>query len=113
MRKLQPIQWTIEERETVITKQEIGPLVLNAWNGHYKRNSFETRAAVIAHIMGMDGIDWDAFKENGASYRDYWDRHGWQFNSETLLGWVRNGYSPAPPEKQADPRFVPAWMREE
>jgi len=87
-----------------MTAHDIGELVLHAWKNHHKRNSFETRDAVVAHIMGMDGIDWDEFAINGAMYRKHWDRVGWQYNSETLLAWVRNGCCPPPPEPETAER---------
>ena len=72
-----------------------GILTESAWEHHHKRSRFETRDLVVPMVIAMD-LDWDRFERNHAAYRVYWDRHGWQFNPETLLAWVRNGMMPPP-----------------
>jgi hypothetical protein len=74
-----------------------GPLVSSAWDRHHKRSRFETRDMVISMLMAMN-LDCERFERNHAAYCEYWDFHGWQYNPETLLAWVRNGMCPPPPE---------------
>jgi hypothetical protein len=95
-------------------------LVEAAWERHHKRaRGFgEARDVAIPYILGMSNLDWDRFDRNHPLYCNYWDRHGWNFCSETLLAWVMNGCCPPPPEAQRfassiqpKPSAPESWVR--
>jgi len=90
-------------------------IVQAAWARHHKRNNYATRLITLRTILGMEGIDWDAFERNHIAYCEYRDRHGWDFGTETLLAWVENGCCGPPPEPmkaQANTRLSRIGNRE-
>jgi uncharacterized protein YdaU (DUF1376 family) len=85
-----------------------------SWSRHRKNISRETKPLVFSMIF--DGVrtgkvDLATFRARHGPYCDYWERHGWQYCSLTLWGWVENGMQEAPPEPVQEVRATGAAAR--